>query len=309
MTNTNASGKATDTTSQGFIYGRKATASCGVPSAKILISTSNDSTYYNTISRVPFRTAKAGIRTYRPSGGAGSTIYALVRVDTLQPTSGNSYAPGSTGLGRVVCWQTSVKGASWSPWGNSAYSSNYNTTTQHDTGSTKNEQSWSYDSFKVFYYTSDLDSGDVFEARLLARCKRIISTTDNSVNTYSPAASDTYPYDDRIGNLAVTDGSNGKFHVLCDITGSAGQSLKRPIWCTSGSYKADGSANNEQCHTESPNDSINGTRIGCLSGIKSQDSYAWSFTDGPPPNVNDPSNAPSDGQSGYDAPDTWGKMK
>lgn len=300
MTSTIASGKQQTSTSPGFTYGLRATASCGVPSTKILSSTSNDSTYLRKIATVPFRSAKAGTRTYRPTGGAGSTIYALARVDTLQPNSGNSYVACASGLGRVIGWQTSVNSGSWNPGGNAGYSL-YNTTTQTDSGSTKDEQAWSYDTTKYFYYASDLDDNDVFEARFLVRCKNA------TANTYSPAAYSVYPYDDRIGNLQVTGGSTGQYHVLCDLTGSAGQSLKRPVWCTSG-YTSAGAAT-DQCHMEDPNDSINGTHHGCFSQLISQNNYAWGFTATSAPNVNDPSNPPWDGQSGYDAPDTWGKMK
>ena len=296
MTSTIASGKQLTTTLQGFTYGLKATASCGAPSAKILSSTSNDSTYYRSIPRAPFRTAKAATRTYRPSGAAGSTIYALARLDTLQPESGNSYVACASGLTRVVGWATS-RGGSWSP-------DDQNSTIWADPAKwVKDERPWSYDTIQIFYYASDLDNGSILEARFLARCKNSVT------GKYSPPARDDYPYDDRIGNLQVTDGSNGQYHVLCDITGSAGHSLKRPIWCSSGSWKADGSSNDEQCHTESPNDSINGTMVGCWSKRTASGSYTWSFPGTSAPNVNDPSNAPYDGESGYDAPDTWGRMK
>jgi prepilin-type N-terminal cleavage/methylation domain-containing protein len=296
MASTISSGINLTSTLQGFTYGLKTNASCGAPSTKVLSSTSNDSTYYRSIPRAPFRTAKAATRTYRPSGAAGSTIYALARLDTLQPESGNSYVSCASGLTRVVGWATS-RGGSWSP-------DDGNATVWADPAKwVKDERPWSYDTSQVFYYASDLDNGSIFEARFLARCKNSIT------GKYSPPARDDYPYDDRIGNLQVTDGSNGQYHVICDITGSAGHSLKRPIWCSSGSWKADGSANDEQCHTESPNDSINGTMVGCWSKRTASGSYTWSFTGNTAPNVNDPSNAPYDGESGYDAPDTWGRMK
>jgi prepilin-type N-terminal cleavage/methylation domain-containing protein len=283
-----SSGKSITTTSQGFVYGLKVQASCGTANAKVLSSSySNDSTYQRNIQRVTFRSAKGGIWTYNP-GSSGSVIYAKGRVTTLQPTDGNSNAKCPSNLQRVVGWQTSKNHAAWHPNGNN-FDNKYNSTTQRDSGTTKDEQNWPEDTWRTFEYTSDLDKDDHFEARFLARCKN--KTTDR----YSPPASNTRPYDDRFGNLYVRNGSNGQYNVLCDITGNDGLSVKSPVWCES-RYESDGTAKPSgfKCKL------ISGSHSGCFYKLRSQGT-------GPFPNYYDTGSVSDVDISGLNAPSNWGK--
>lgn len=262
------SGYNITTTSQGFIYGLRVKASCGQATSKILSSTdSNDSTYTRPIPTMNFRTARAGMRTYNPSSASSAyVVYTTARVDTIQANSGVSASSAVCGPGttRVIGWATSVNNGSWNPLASAA-------------AFTKDERDWPTNTLQYFYYTSDLDDGDVFEARFATRCKNKVT------GAYSPTSSG-YKYDDRIGNIQLVNGV-GRYHTLCDISDSISDSLKYPIWC-SGGYTSDASSTGT-CTLNG-----DGSTSKCWSKHVDVGAWTWSWSGGFPPSTS-PNRRPS----------------
>ncbi|MEP6710451.1 MAG: prepilin-type N-terminal cleavage/methylation domain-containing protein [Candidatus Saccharibacteria bacterium] len=297
------SGMNIPSSTQGYTYGTIINTSCGTSSAKVLATASSDSTYHRVMAQTKFRTGKAVLLTYTPSGESSSTVYLRGVVTTTQVMSGSSSAC-PTGTTRVIGWATSA-GGTWSP--------NPGPTTP-EASWVKDERAWSGGGQTNFYYTADMNSGDTREAKFLTRCKNMVtgeysgpaSPASSSAVPQHTAGTRTYIYDDRYGNLYSASAS-GTYHVLCDISGSDGDSLKSPVWCTSG-YDSSGSNTGDSCHMEDPYDNITGTMHSCWSDMTSKGVSAWGWSTGPPKDVNDPSNLPSTDQTyGLDASSTWGE--
>ncbi len=253
MPSTISSGHDMTSTTQGFTYGLRVGASCGTVSSKILSVNSADSTYLRPIEEAPFNIGRGGIKTYRPSGGALNTVYASARMDTVTT---NSNCP--SGTSRYLEWQTRVNNGSYS--------------------SIKDGRTWSSNTPQYFYYASDLNDADEFEAFFYVRCR---NSTTGALGSYGTA-----PYRfDRFGNLHLTTGQ-GEYQVYCDQSGNDSTHVKDPSWCQTG-YTFD--------------DEFTGTcttiSAYCWSPKTAIGSYSWSWSSGYP---NSAPNRPNSDWAEYD---------